>query len=188
MKAMTDHQDQVPLVQLAKHRQIIEALALEIEQGRLKPSDRLPSEKELCQQWYDAQSAGSTRGGGEDLQRTGERKLCILSEDIPSNDSASEFHRKNEGAGHGCGDEACLQGTRRRQCRDHCIVKGCPARSRLEDPAFEDCAGRADSATEQFCPAVDRQVAFDGRTRDGIPQPADTAEVRHPVVSQRYMD
>jgi GntR family transcriptional regulator len=56
MKAMTDHQDQVPLVQLAKHRQIIEALALEIEQGRLKPSDRLPSEKELCQQWHASRS------------------------------------------------------------------------------------------------------------------------------------
>lgn len=56
MKSRTDQNGQTQHVQLAKHRQIIEALILEIERGRLKPSDRLPSEKELCQQWHASRS------------------------------------------------------------------------------------------------------------------------------------
>jgi GntR family transcriptional regulator len=41
---------------LTKHRQIIEALTAEIQEGRLKPYDRLPSEKELCEQWQTSRS------------------------------------------------------------------------------------------------------------------------------------
>jgi GntR family transcriptional regulator len=39
-----------------KHRQIIEALTREITEGRLKPHDRLPSEKDLCEQWQASRS------------------------------------------------------------------------------------------------------------------------------------
>ncbi|PIZ19950.1 MAG: hypothetical protein COY50_07355 [Deltaproteobacteria bacterium CG_4_10_14_0_8_um_filter_43_12] len=41
---------------LTKHRQIVEALTAEIQKGRLKPYDRLPSEKELCSQWQTSRS------------------------------------------------------------------------------------------------------------------------------------
>ncbi|MEI7671868.1 MAG: GntR family transcriptional regulator [Deltaproteobacteria bacterium] len=41
---------------LTKHRQIIEALTTEIQECRLKPYDRLPSEKELCEQWGASRS------------------------------------------------------------------------------------------------------------------------------------
>ena len=44
------------IVYLTKHRQIIEALTTEIQEGRLKPYDRLPSEKELCEQWQTSRS------------------------------------------------------------------------------------------------------------------------------------
>jgi GntR family transcriptional regulator len=43
-------------VYLTKHRQIIEALTAQIGEGRLKPYDRLPSEKELCQEWQASRS------------------------------------------------------------------------------------------------------------------------------------
>jgi GntR family transcriptional regulator len=48
--------DQVENIYLTKHRQIIEALTREMKQGRLKPNDRLPSEKELCSQWQASRS------------------------------------------------------------------------------------------------------------------------------------
>lgn len=41
---------------LTKHRQIIEALTAQIQEGQLKPYDRLPSEKELCEQWQTSRS------------------------------------------------------------------------------------------------------------------------------------
>lgn len=41
---------------ITKHRQIIEALSEEIVEERLKPHDRLPSEKELCDQWQTSRS------------------------------------------------------------------------------------------------------------------------------------
>ncbi len=41
---------------LTKHRQIIEALMMGIQEGRLKPYDRLPSEKELSEQWQASRS------------------------------------------------------------------------------------------------------------------------------------
>jgi GntR family transcriptional regulator len=41
---------------ITKHRQIIEALTAEIQENRLKPYDRLPSEKELCAQWQASRS------------------------------------------------------------------------------------------------------------------------------------
>lgn len=41
---------------LTKHRQIIEALTAQIQEGGLKPYDRLPSEKELCDQWQASRS------------------------------------------------------------------------------------------------------------------------------------
>jgi GntR family transcriptional regulator len=43
-------------VYLTKHRQIIEALTAQIEEGQLKSYDRLPSEKELCEQWQASRS------------------------------------------------------------------------------------------------------------------------------------
>jgi GntR family transcriptional regulator len=48
--------DHMEKTYLTKHRQIIEALTTGIEQGRLKPYDRLPSEKELCQHWQTSRS------------------------------------------------------------------------------------------------------------------------------------
>jgi GntR family transcriptional regulator len=41
---------------ITKHRQIIEALNEEIQAERLKPYDRLPSEKELCARWQASRS------------------------------------------------------------------------------------------------------------------------------------
>ncbi len=41
---------------LPKHRKIIDALTGEITAGRLNPYDRLPSEKELCEQWRASRS------------------------------------------------------------------------------------------------------------------------------------
>jgi GntR family transcriptional regulator len=41
---------------ISKHRQIIEAINAEIQENRLKPYDRLPSEKELCEQWQASRS------------------------------------------------------------------------------------------------------------------------------------
>lgn len=41
---------------ITKHRQIIEALNADIQSERLKPYDRLPSEKELCAQWQTSRS------------------------------------------------------------------------------------------------------------------------------------
>ncbi len=43
-------------IYLTKHRQIIEALTREMLECRLKPYDRLPSEKELCAQWQASRS------------------------------------------------------------------------------------------------------------------------------------
>jgi GntR family transcriptional regulator len=43
-------------IYLAKHRQIVEALTGEILHGRLKPYDRLPSEKDLCGRWQASRS------------------------------------------------------------------------------------------------------------------------------------
>ncbi|MEK7826404.1 MAG: GntR family transcriptional regulator, partial [Thermodesulfobacteriota bacterium] len=48
--------DQMENSYLTKHRQIIEALTAEIQEERLKPYDRLPSEKELCAQWQASRS------------------------------------------------------------------------------------------------------------------------------------
>ena len=48
--------NQAENVYLTKHRQIVEALTGEIVQGRLKPYDRLHSEKELCEQWQASRS------------------------------------------------------------------------------------------------------------------------------------
>ncbi|MCG6538408.1 MAG: GntR family transcriptional regulator, partial [Syntrophales bacterium LBB04] len=41
---------------LTKHRQIIEALMMGIQEGRLRPYDRLPPEKELSEQWQASRS------------------------------------------------------------------------------------------------------------------------------------
>lgn len=41
---------------ITKHRQIIEAINAAIEKDRLKPYDRLASEKELCEQWQTSRS------------------------------------------------------------------------------------------------------------------------------------
>ena len=43
-------------IYLTKHRQIVETLTSQMEQNRLKPYDRLPSEKELCEQWQASRS------------------------------------------------------------------------------------------------------------------------------------
>jgi len=48
--------NQEDAIYLTKHRQIIEALTAEIQAGHLKPYDRLPSEKELCEQWQTSRS------------------------------------------------------------------------------------------------------------------------------------
>lgn len=48
--------DRLETVYLTKHRQIIEALTTDIQECRLKPHDRLPSEKELCEQWQTSRS------------------------------------------------------------------------------------------------------------------------------------
>ena len=48
--------DQLESLYLTKHRQIIEALTTEMQECRLKPYDRLPSEKELCEQWQASRS------------------------------------------------------------------------------------------------------------------------------------
>jgi GntR family transcriptional regulator len=48
--------DQLDAIYLTKHRQIIEALTTEMQECRLKPYDRLPSEKELCEQWQASRS------------------------------------------------------------------------------------------------------------------------------------
>ena len=48
--------DQMENSYITKHRQIIEALTTELQAGRLKPYDRLPSEKELCEQWQASRS------------------------------------------------------------------------------------------------------------------------------------
>jgi GntR family transcriptional regulator len=48
--------DQMENIYLTKHRQIIEAITAEIQENRLKPYDRLPSEKELCEQWQYSRS------------------------------------------------------------------------------------------------------------------------------------
>ncbi|MBI4633296.1 MAG: GntR family transcriptional regulator [Deltaproteobacteria bacterium] len=48
--------EQMENTYLTKHRQIIETLTAEIEQGRLKPYDRLPSEKELCERCHASRS------------------------------------------------------------------------------------------------------------------------------------
>lgn len=48
--------DQPGNIYLTKHRQIVESLTSEINQGHLKPYDRLPSEKELCEQWQASRS------------------------------------------------------------------------------------------------------------------------------------
>ncbi len=52
-KNAMDHGD---AVYLTKHRQIIDDLTTGIQEGRLKPYDRLPSEKELCEQWQASRS------------------------------------------------------------------------------------------------------------------------------------
>ncbi len=41
---------------ITKHRQITETLTRQMNQGALKPYDRLPSEKELCEQWQASRS------------------------------------------------------------------------------------------------------------------------------------
>lgn len=48
--------DEMESICLTKHRQIIEAITAEIEENRIKPYDRLPSEKELCEQWQVSRS------------------------------------------------------------------------------------------------------------------------------------
>jgi GntR family transcriptional regulator len=48
--------ERLEAIYLTKHRQIIEALTTEIQENRLKPYDRLPSEKELCEQWQASRS------------------------------------------------------------------------------------------------------------------------------------
>jgi GntR family transcriptional regulator len=56
MDSRTHMMNQVENIYLTKHRQIVEALTGAIAQGRLKPYDQLPSEKELCQQWQTSRS------------------------------------------------------------------------------------------------------------------------------------
>lgn len=41
---------------ITKHRQITETLTRQMNQGELKPYDRLPSEKEMCEQWQASRS------------------------------------------------------------------------------------------------------------------------------------
>jgi GntR family transcriptional regulator len=48
--------DQIGSIYLTKHRQIIEAINAQIRENRLKPYDRLPSEKELCERWQASRS------------------------------------------------------------------------------------------------------------------------------------
>jgi GntR family transcriptional regulator len=48
--------EQLESIYLTKHRQIIEALTSDIQECRLKPYDRLPSEKELCERWGASRS------------------------------------------------------------------------------------------------------------------------------------
>jgi GntR family transcriptional regulator len=48
--------NQMENIYLTKHRQIIEAITSEIQENRLKPHDRLPSEKELCEHWRTSRS------------------------------------------------------------------------------------------------------------------------------------
>lgn len=48
--------DRREAIYLTKHRQIIDALTKDIREGRLKSYDRLPSEKELCEQWQASRS------------------------------------------------------------------------------------------------------------------------------------
>jgi GntR family transcriptional regulator len=48
--------ERLEAIYLTKHRQIIEALTKEMQESRLKPYDRLPSEKELCEQWQASRS------------------------------------------------------------------------------------------------------------------------------------
>ena len=43
-------------IYITKHRQIVETLTRQMEENRLKPHDRLPSEKELCEQWQASRS------------------------------------------------------------------------------------------------------------------------------------
>lgn len=52
----TDPMDQIENIYFTKHRQIIEAITTAIKEDRLKPYDRLPSEKELCEQWQASRS------------------------------------------------------------------------------------------------------------------------------------
>jgi len=48
--------DEMENICLTKHRQIIDAITAEIEESRIKPYDRLPSEKELCERWQVSRS------------------------------------------------------------------------------------------------------------------------------------
>ena len=87
--------DHIEAVYLTKHRQIIEAVTREITEGRLKPYDRLPSEKELCEQW---QASRSTVRKAMDSSRTGSRSFVSreragssLSEDIHQPSQISNF-------------------------------------------------------------------------------------------------
>jgi GntR family transcriptional regulator len=48
--------DQMENIYLTKHRKIIDAFSTEIQEGRLKPYDRIPTERELCEQWEASRS------------------------------------------------------------------------------------------------------------------------------------
>lgn len=48
--------ERMEAIYLTKHRQIIDALTTEIHESRLKPYDRVPSEKELCERWQASRS------------------------------------------------------------------------------------------------------------------------------------
>lgn len=48
--------DQMENILLTKHRKIIEAFSAEIREGRLKPYDRIPTERELCERWQSSRS------------------------------------------------------------------------------------------------------------------------------------
>jgi GntR family transcriptional regulator len=48
--------DQMENILLTKHRKIIEAFSTEIQEGRLKPYDRIPTERELCVRWQSSRS------------------------------------------------------------------------------------------------------------------------------------
>lgn len=48
--------EQTDNIYITKHRQIIDAINAAIEEDRIKPYDRLPSEKELCEQWKTSRS------------------------------------------------------------------------------------------------------------------------------------